>query len=152
MQVLYIVNYSHDIRFQVDHVWTIRGSSFANLKDKRGLKEKHPGPEGFDSNDIRFQANNVWTIRGPSFANLNLRKYSLESFCLFLWKNAGFKHGKMLVPYKVIYFHEIRFQVDHVWTITGPNFANLKDKWGLKEKQPSQEGYHYGSYMCFCFK
>ena len=27
------------IRFQVDHVWTMRVQSFVNLKDKRGLKE-----------------------------------------------------------------------------------------------------------------
>ena len=66
------------------------------------------------------------------------------SFCLFLLKNAGLKHGKVQVPYIVSYFHIIRFQVNHVWTIRGPSFTNLKDKSGLKERQPG--------YMCFCFK
>ena len=48
--------------------------------------------------------------------------------CLYLWQNAGLKHGKMLVLYIVSYFHYIRFQVDHVWTIRRPSFANLKEK------------------------
>ena len=33
--------------------------------------------------------------------------------CLYLWQNAGLKHGKVLVLYIVRYFHDIRFQVDH---------------------------------------
>ena len=37
------------------------------------------------------------------------------------------KHGMILVPYIVSYFHDLRFQVDHVWAIRGPQFANLKD-------------------------
>merc|ERR1712081_129310 len=36
----------NDIRFEVDHVWTMRGRSFANLKEERGTKERPPGPEG----------------------------------------------------------------------------------------------------------
>ena len=36
----------------------------------------------------------------------------------------------ILVPYLVSYFHDLRFQVDHVWTIRGPSFANSKDKIG----------------------
>ena len=28
-------------------VWTMRGPSFANLKDKRGPKERPPGPVGY---------------------------------------------------------------------------------------------------------
>ena len=43
--VLYVVSYFHDIRFQVDNAWTMRGPSFAKLKDKRGLKDMPPGPE-----------------------------------------------------------------------------------------------------------
>ena len=30
----------------MDHVWTMRGPSFANVKDKRVAKERPPGPEG----------------------------------------------------------------------------------------------------------
>ena len=37
----------NDIRFEVDHVWTMRGPSFANVKDKRVRKERPPGPEGY---------------------------------------------------------------------------------------------------------
>merc|ERR1712081_69362 len=36
-----------DIRFEVGHVWTMRGPSFANVKDKRVTKERPPGPEGY---------------------------------------------------------------------------------------------------------
>ena len=36
-----------DIRFEVDHVWTMRGPSFANLQDTRGIKERTPGPKGY---------------------------------------------------------------------------------------------------------
>ena len=58
----------------------------------------------------------------------------------------------MLVLYIVSYFHDNRFQVDHVSTIRGPSFANLKDKRGLKERGPGPKGDHHGSYMCFSFK
>merc|ERR1711954_613258 len=44
---MYIVNYFQDIRFEVGHVWTMRGPSFANVKDKRVTKERPPGPEGY---------------------------------------------------------------------------------------------------------
>ena len=37
----------NDIRFEVGHVWTMRGPSFANVKDKRVRKERPPGPEGY---------------------------------------------------------------------------------------------------------
>ena len=37
----------NDIRFEVGHVWTMRGPSFANVKDKRVTKERPPGPEGY---------------------------------------------------------------------------------------------------------
>ena len=37
----------NDIKFEVDHVWTMRGPSFANVKDKRVTKERPPGPEGY---------------------------------------------------------------------------------------------------------
>ena len=37
----------NDLKIQVDHVWTMRGPSFANVKDKRGTKERTPGPEGY---------------------------------------------------------------------------------------------------------
>ena len=47
MLTLYIKTYFHDINFQVDHVLTIRGPSFANLKNKRGTKERPPGPKGY---------------------------------------------------------------------------------------------------------
>ena len=94
--VMYIANYFQDILFQVDHVWTIRGPIFTNLKVKRGLKERQPCPEGYHH------------------------------------------VSKVLVPYKISYFHEIRFQVDHVWTIRGPRFANLKDKREVKERQHNQ--------------
>ena len=68
--------------------------------------------------------------------------------------------GKMVVlnmarcgsMYKISYFKDIRFQVDHVQTIRGPSIANLKDKRGLKERLSGQERYHHGSYMFFCFK
>ena len=73
------------------NIWIIRGPSFDNLKDKSGLKERQPCPEGYHH------------------------------------------VSKVLVPYIVSYFHEIRFQVDHVWTIRGPSFADLKDKGGLRK-------------------
>ena len=44
--VLYIVSYINDIRFQLDHVWTIRRPSFAHLKEEREVKDRRPGPEG----------------------------------------------------------------------------------------------------------
>ena len=44
---LYIVSYFHDIQFQGDHFWIIRQPCFANLKDKRGLKERQLGSEGY---------------------------------------------------------------------------------------------------------
>ena len=72
------------------NIWIIRGPSFDNLKDKSGLKERQPCPEGYHH------------------------------------------VSKVLVPYKISYFHEIRFQVDHVWTIRGPSFADLKDKGGSR--------------------
>ena len=65
-----------------------------------------------------------------------------------MWQNAGLIHGKVLVPYIVRYFLDIIFQVVHVSTQRGPSFTNLYIKRGLKEKQPSSEGYHHGSYMC----
>ena len=71
---------------------------------------------------------------------------------MFLLQNTGLDYDNMLVLYIVSHFHKIRFQVDHVWTIRGPIFANLKDNGGLKESQPGQEGYHYWSYMCFCLR
>ena len=37
----------NDITFEVGHVWTMRGPSFANVKDKRVTKERPPGPEGY---------------------------------------------------------------------------------------------------------
>ena len=64
-------------------------------------------------------------------ASINhLTKYSLLSFSLLLWQNSGLKQCKVLVPYIMSYFHVIRFLVDHVWTIRGPSFSNLKDKKG----------------------
>jgi len=35
----------NDLKIQLDHVWTMRGPSFANVKDKRGTKERPPGPK-----------------------------------------------------------------------------------------------------------
>ena len=32
----------------MNHIWTIRGPSFASLKDKRGFKERPHGPEGYN--------------------------------------------------------------------------------------------------------
>ena len=49
-----------------------------------------------------------------------------------LLQNVGLKHGKALVQYIVSYFHDIMFQMDHVWTIRGPSFANLKEKRGSR--------------------
>ena len=69
-----------------------------------------------------------------------------------MWQNAGLENCKVLVPYIVGYFRDIKFQVDPVWTIRGPTFANLKDKSGLKERQYGPGGYPQESYMCFCFK
>ena len=37
----------NDLKIQLDHVWTMRGPSFANVKDKRGTKERPPGPKGY---------------------------------------------------------------------------------------------------------
>ena len=36
----------NDLKSQLDQVWTMRGQSFANLKEERGTKERPPGPEG----------------------------------------------------------------------------------------------------------
>ena len=52
----------------------------------------------------------------------------------FVCSGAVLKHGKVLVLYILNHFHDIIFQVDRVWTIRGPSFANLKDKGGLKER------------------
>ena len=60
-------------------------------------------------------------------------------------QNAGLKPDKVLVLYIVSYFHDIRFQLDHVWTIRLPSFANLKDKRGFKERQPGPEGTTMGA-------
>ena len=81
----------------------------------------------------------------------HLSIYSLQYFFCFC-DNVGLKHGKVLVPYTVSYFHDIRFQVDYVWTIRRPSFAYLEDKRRLKERQPGREGYHHVIYMCFHFK
>ena len=99
-------------------------------------------------------AKRVTTMGAICFSALNnhLSKYILYSFWFFLWKNAGLNHGKVPLPSVVRYFHDIRFPVDHVWTIRGPSFATLKDKSGLKVRRPGPEGYHHWSYMCFCFK
>ena len=78
--------------------------------------------------------------------------YSLKSFCLFLWQNACLKQGKVLVPYTLSYFDNIKFKVDHIGTIKGPSFVNLMVEWGLKERHHGLEGYHHGSYMSFCCK
>ena len=59
-------------------------------------------------------------------------EYSMYYFFSLL-QNVGLKHGKALVQYIVSYFHDIMFQMDHVWTIRGPCFANLKEKRGLKD-------------------
>merc|ERR1711954_495867 len=37
----------NDLKIKLDHVWTMRGPSFANVKYKRGRKERPPGPEGY---------------------------------------------------------------------------------------------------------
>jgi len=87
-----------------------------------------------------------------SASSNHLSKYSLLLFCLLSWQNACLQHGQVLVPYIKSYFHDIRFQVDHVLSIRGPSFANLKDKRGLKERRPGKEGHHHGSYMCFFFQ
>ena len=71
---------------------------------------------------------------------------------MFLWQDTGLKNGKVLVLYIVSYFHDIRFQVDHVWNIRRPSFANLKENRGLKDRQPGPEGNQHGTYMLFCFK
>jgi len=86
-----------------------------------------------------------------SASSNNLSKYHFNHF-FFLWQNAGLKHGKVLVPFIVSYIHNIRFQVDHVWTVKGSSIANIKGKRGLKERQPGPEDYHHGSYICLCFK
>ena len=79
---LYITSYFHDINFQVDHVLTIRGPSFANLKDKRGVKQRQPGPKGYHHwsyfHDTRFQRDHVWTIRWPIFAHLKDKSWLKE--------------------------------------------------------------------------
>ena len=56
-------------------------------------------------------------------------------------ENAHLKHGKGLIQHKVSYFHDNRFQVDHDWS----SFTKLKEKRGLKERQPGPEGYHDGA-------
>jgi len=76
----------------------------------------------------------------------------MQSFCLFFLQNAGLKYGKVLVSYIARYFHDIRFQRYHVWTIRGQSFAYLKNKSGLTERQPGPEGYQHGIYMSFCVK
>ena len=139
--VLYIVSYFHDLIFQVDHVWTIRGTSCPNLKVKRDSWRA----------TLTQRVTTILTICVPASRN-HFSKYSLQSFYLILWQHAGLKHGKVLVPYIVRYFYDIRFEIDHVWTIRGTSFADLKDKRGLKERQPGPEGYHHEIYMCFCFK
>ena len=57
---------------------------------------------------------------------------------MFLWQDTGLKNGKVLVLYIVSYFHDIRFQVDYVWNMRGPSFANLKENRGLKERHLAQ--------------
>ena len=52
-----------------------------------------------------------------------------------MWQNAGLKNGKVLVLYVVTHFHDIIFQVDHVWPIRGSSFANLKVKGGSSRKR-----------------
>ena len=107
----------------------MRGPRFANIKNKRGSRKGN-------------LAKTV-TLMGPicvSASSNHLIKYSLQSFCFFFWQNAGLKHGKVLVPYFVSYFHEIRFWVTHVWAIRGPSFGNSKDKRGLKDRELGHEG------------
>merc|ERR1711954_535024 len=37
----------NDSNFEVDHVWTMKGPSFTNVKEERMTKERPPGPEGY---------------------------------------------------------------------------------------------------------
>ena len=129
--VPYIVSYFHTIRFQVDHVWEIRGQVLPFQRTKRGLQERQPG----------LRVTTIEAICVSDSSN-HLSNYCPWSLCLLLWQNASLKHGKVLVLYVVTHFHDIIFQVDHVWTIRGPSFANLKDKGGLKERWPGSQGYH----------
>ena len=57
-----------------------------------------------------------------------------------MWQNAGLEHCKVLVPYIISYIHDIRFQVDHVWTLR---------KKGLKERQISQRVTPIGALCVF---
>ena len=114
--------YFHDIRFQVNHVWTIRGPSVANLKEKRGSRRGNLAQRATTMEAICVSA-----------SSSHLSKYSLKSFCSFFQQNAGLKYGKVLVPYVVSYFHDIRFQVDNVWIMRGPRFANIKNKRGSRK-------------------
>ena len=66
--------------------------------------------------------------------------------------NDGLKHDKVLVMHIVSYFHDLRFQVDHVWAIRGPQFANLKDIKGAPGETTWPRGLLPWGYMCFCFK
>ena len=64
-----------------------------------------------------------------------------------MWQNAGPIHGKLLVLFIVSYFHDIIFQVDHVWTIKGPTFANFKAKGGSRRCKVAQRVTTIGA-MC----
>ena len=43
-------------QFSSGPLWTLRGPSFAHLKDKKGHKERGPGPEGYPHRSYMFFA------------------------------------------------------------------------------------------------
>ena len=109
----------NDLKIQLDHVWTMRGPSFANVKDKRGTKERPPGPNGYRCPPPPPDAW-IWSIlvsgslqRGPNWTVVTLgARWPLLSppFVLYIGKTWT-SHGPNMVQFN--------FQV-----ISAKNFKN----------------------------
>ena len=97
----------NDLKIQLDHVWTMRGPSFANVKDKRGTKERPPGPNGYRRPPPPPDAW-IWSIlvsgslqRGPNWTVVTLgARWPLLSppFVLYIGKTWT-SHGPNMVQF-----------------------------------------------------
>ena len=142
-----------------DHVEAIKGPSFGNLKDKRGLKGKPHAPEGnhystqppspIISSSFPFgqmQSSASWS---PHFLTPSVSFFlPFSARLLEISVNINARTLKFGMSYPLTHSRRVWKNTlgkpgeDHIGARKGLSFGNLKDKRGLQERPPAPEGYH----------